>query len=38
MTKNFTIEYGGIYWINCDPSFGHEFQGKRPGVLIQSDQ
>lgn len=31
------IEYGGIYWVLFDPSVGHEYSGKRPAVVIQSD-
>lgn len=31
------IEYGGIYWVIFDPSVGHEYKGKRPAVVIQSD-
>lgn len=31
------IEYGGIYWVVFDPSVGHEYKGKRPAVVIQSD-
>lgn len=32
------IEYGGIYWVVFDPSVGHEYKGKRPAVVIQSDE
>jgi mRNA-degrading endonuclease toxin of MazEF toxin-antitoxin module len=31
------IECGGIYWVMFDPSVGHEYKGKRPAVVIQSD-
>ncbi len=31
------IECGGIYWVVFDPSVGHEYFGKRPAVVIQSD-
>jgi mRNA interferase MazF len=31
------IEYGGIYWVVFDPSVGHEYKGKRPAIVIQSD-
>ena len=30
------IEYGHIYWVSFAPSIGHEFQGRRPAVVIQS--
>ena len=30
------IEYGGIYWVSFATSIGHEFQGKRPAVVVQS--
>lgn len=32
------IEHAGIYWVAFTPSVGHEFQGKRPAVVIQSNQ
>lgn len=32
------IKYGNIYWVNFAPSVGHEFQGVRPAVVIQSDK
>lgn len=30
------IEYGDIYWVSFASSMGHEFQGRRPAVVIQS--
>lgn len=35
MTK---LKQGDLCLFNFDPSAGHEFQGKRPAVVIQSDQ
>lgn len=32
------IEYGGIYWVSFAPSVGHEYQGKRPAVVIQGNR
>ena len=32
------IEHGGIYWVSFAPSVGHEYQGKRPAVVIQSNK
>jgi len=31
------IEYGGVYWVSFAPSVGHEYQGKRPAVVIQTN-
>jgi len=30
--------YGNIYFVNFAPSVGHEFQGVRPAVVIESDR
>ena len=30
------IEYGCTYWVSFASSIGHEFQGKRPAVVVQS--
>ena len=32
------ITYGEIYWVSFAPSVGHEYQGKRPAVVIQGDK
>lgn len=32
------IEYGDIYLVGFAPSVGHEFQGDRPAVVIQSNE
>jgi mRNA interferase MazF len=34
---NPTVEYAGIYWVVFTPSVGHEYQGKRPAVVIQAN-
>lgn len=31
------VKYGDILWTQFDPSVGHEFQDKRPALVIQSD-
>ena len=31
------VEYGGIYLVSFAPSVGHEYQGQRPAVVIQSN-
>lgn len=32
------VNYGDIIWTQFDPSVGHEFQDKRPALVIQSDE
>jgi len=32
------FKQGDLCLFNFDPSIGHEYQGKRPAVVIQSDQ
>ena len=32
------LEFGDIVWTEFDPSVGHEFQNKRPAIVIQSDE
>ena len=32
------INFGDIVWVEFDPSVGHEYQGKRPAIVIQSDK
>lgn len=29
--------FGDIYYIQFDPSVGHEYKGKRPGMVIQEE-
>jgi mRNA interferase MazF len=31
------LRSGDIVWTNFDPSVGHEYQDKRPAIVIQSD-
>lgn len=31
------FRYGEIYLVNFDPGIGHEYQKRRPAVVIQSD-
>lgn len=32
------INQGEIYLVNFDPGLGHEYQGKRPAIIIESDE
>jgi len=32
------ISFGDIVWVEFDPSVGHEYQGKRPAIVVQSDE
>ncbi|MEK7190081.1 MAG: type II toxin-antitoxin system PemK/MazF family toxin [Patescibacteria group bacterium] len=32
------IKYGDILWTQFSPSVGHEFQDKRPALVIQTDR
>ena len=32
------LEFGDVVWVEFDPSVGHEFQHKRPAIVIQSDE
>ncbi|MBT5503659.1 type II toxin-antitoxin system PemK/MazF family toxin [Candidatus Falkowbacteria bacterium] len=38
MLKKGQIEFGDIVWTQFDPSIGHEFQDKRPAVVIQTNK
>lgn len=38
MIKKGDLEFGDIVWVNFDPSIGHEFQNKRPAVVVQSNE
>jgi len=31
------VQFGDIFFINCEPSSGHEFNGNHPAVVIQSN-
>jgi mRNA-degrading endonuclease toxin of MazEF toxin-antitoxin module len=37
MTKG-DISFGDIVWAEFDPSVGHEYQNKRPAIVVQSDE
>ncbi len=36
MIKKGDLDFGDIVWAEFDPSIGHEFQDKRPAIVIQS--
>ncbi len=36
MSKAF--KYGDIFFVDFDPSVGHEFQKKRPAIIVQSNE
>ena len=38
MMKKGEINFGDIVWTEFDPSVGHEYQNKRPAVVVQSNQ
>lgn len=37
MINKSNVKQGDLYLINFDPSVGHEYQGKRPALIIQSN-
>jgi len=37
MTK-LNVSEGDIHWVEFNPSVGHEFRGRRPALIIQSDE
>jgi mRNA-degrading endonuclease toxin of MazEF toxin-antitoxin module len=37
MTKG-EISCGDVVWVEFDPSVGHEYQNKRPAIVVQSDE
>ncbi len=37
MTKG-EIGFGDAVWVEFDPSVGHEYQSKRPAIVVQSDK
>lgn len=37
MTKG-EIGFGDVVWVEFDPSVGHEYQSKRPAIVVQSDE
>lgn len=32
------IGYGNLFLVNFNPSSGHEYQGKRPAIVVESDR
>lgn len=38
MNNRVKLKQGDLCLFNFNPSTGHEFQGKRPAVVVQSDQ
>lgn len=38
ITNKNDIRYGELFLVNFNPSIGHEFQGKRPAIVIESDE
>lgn len=37
MTKG-EISFGDIVWVEFDPSVGHEYQSKRPAIVVESNE
>jgi len=37
MTKG-EISFGDVVWVEFDPSIGHEYQSKRPAIVVESDE
>ena len=31
------FSFGDIYYADCNPSFGHEYKGKRPVIVVQEE-
>lgn len=38
MMKKGEITFGDVVWVEFDPSVGHEYQSKRPAIVVQSDE
>lgn len=38
MIQKGDLRFGDIVWTEFDPSVGHEYQDKRPAIVIQSDE
>lgn len=32
------LSFGDLVWVKFDPSIGHEYQNKRPAIVVQSNQ
>jgi len=37
MNSKINVKQGDLYLINFNPSVGHEYQGKRPAIIIQAN-
>jgi len=33
-----SAHYGEIYWVDFDPSVGHEYKNRRPALIVQSEE
>jgi mRNA-degrading endonuclease toxin of MazEF toxin-antitoxin module len=38
MIRKGDLNFGDIVWTEFDPSVGHEYQNKRPAIVVQSDE
>lgn len=38
MMRKGDLEFGDVIWTNFDPHVGHEFQDKRPAIVVQSNE
>lgn len=38
MIQKGDLEFGDIVWTEFDPSVGHEYQDKRPAIVVQSGE
>jgi len=38
MMRKGDLEFGDVVWVDFYPSVGHEFQNKRPAVVVQSNE
>ncbi len=38
MMKKGEISFGDVVWVEFDPSVGHEYQNKRPAIVVESNE
>lgn len=38
MTSKISVQYGKIWWVALGTSVGHEYKGRRPALVIQSNK
>jgi len=38
MMKKGEITFGDVVWVEFDPSVGHEYQSKRPAIVVEADE